>query len=136
MEEDVIIEKMLQEMVRKSQRKEDGPCPSRIVNCDRALFTDILNKCRVVLADFWAEWCGPCKMVEPIVEEVARKYASKVAVAKVNVDENSDLAVEHGILSIPTLIVFSNGREVKRLVGYYPGLARELFRTLDSLMGS
>ncbi|MEM1690983.1 MAG: thioredoxin [Thermofilaceae archaeon] len=134
MDEDIIIEKMLQEMVRKSQRREESACPNGVVRCDRELFTELLHKCKVVLADFWAEWCGPCRMVEPIVEEVARKYASRIAVAKVNVDENSDLAAEHGVLSIPTLIIFNNGREVKRLVGYYPGLARELFRTLESLI--
>ncbi|MEM0023714.1 MAG: thioredoxin [Thermofilaceae archaeon] len=134
MDEDVIIEKMLREMVRKSQRREESVCPNGVIECNREYFTELLSKCKVVLADFWAEWCGPCRMVEPIVEEVARKYASRIAVAKVNVDENSDLAAEHGVLSIPTLIIFNNGREVKRLVGYYPGLARELFRTIDSLI--
>ncbi|MEM1764202.1 MAG: thioredoxin [Thermofilaceae archaeon] len=134
MDEDIIIEKMLQEMIRKSQRREESACPKGVVRCDREYFAELLHKCKVVLADFWAEWCGPCRMVEPIVEEVARKYASRITVAKVNVDENSDLAAEHGVLSIPTLIIFNNGREVKRLVGYYPGLARELFRTIESLI--
>ena len=71
-----------------------------------------------VLVDFWATWCGPCKMMAPIVEQVAKETtASNVKIGKIDVDENPDLAVKYGIMSIPTFIVFENGNAVKTLVG-------------------
>lgn len=71
-----------------------------------------------VLVDFWADWCGPCKMIAPVVEEVAGEYQGKVQVAKVNVDQNRNIAAEFKINSIPTLIVFKGGSEVDRFVGF------------------
>ncbi|HMY85786.1 MAG TPA: thioredoxin, partial [Microthrixaceae bacterium] len=70
-----------------------------------------------VLVDFWAEWCGPCKMVAPILEEIATEQAGKVRVAKVNVDENPGLATKFNVMSIPTMIVFKDGQEAQRLIG-------------------
>ncbi len=72
-----------------------------------------------VLVDFYADWCGPCKMVAPIVEEIANERTD-ITVGKVNVDENGAIAAKYGIVSIPTLIVFKNGKEHARLVGYRP----------------
>lgn len=72
---------------------------------------------RPVLVDFWAEWCGPCKMVAPILEEIATEQAGKVRVAKVNVDENPGLATKFNVMSIPTMIVFKDGQEAQRLIG-------------------
>ena len=72
------------------------------------------------LVDFWAPWCGPCIMMTPVLEEFASKYDGKVNVIKVNVDEVPDVAVRYGIMSIPTLILFKNGLEVKRVIGYMP----------------
>ena len=71
-----------------------------------------------VLVDFWAEWCGPCKMIAPVVEEVANDYAGKLAVAKLNVDDNKTIPSNFSVVSIPTLIVFKNGKEVERIVGF------------------
>jgi thioredoxin 1 len=70
-----------------------------------------------VLVDFWAEWCGPCKMIAPILEEIAGEQAGKVQIAKVNVDDHPDLAMRFDVMSIPTLIVFKDGQAQKRLIG-------------------
>ncbi len=78
---------------------------------------EVLNSELPVLVDFWAPWCGPCKMVGPIVESLAGENKGKIAIAKVNVDENQSLAMRYGIRGIPTLAFFKNGAEVKRIVG-------------------
>jgi thioredoxin 1 len=70
-----------------------------------------------VIVDFWAEWCGPCKMIAPILDEIASEHAGKLSVAKLNVDENPDVARRFDVMSIPTLIVFKDGAPQKRLVG-------------------
>jgi thioredoxin 1 len=70
-----------------------------------------------VVVDFWAEWCGPCKMIAPILDEIARENAGKVTIAKLNVDENPDVARRFDVMSIPTLIVFKDGTAQKRLIG-------------------
>jgi len=79
--------------------------------------SEVLESDKPVLVDFWAEWCGPCKMVSPIVEEIASENSEKLKVVKLNVDENPDTAREYGIMSIPTLLVFKGGRPDKRIVG-------------------
>lgn len=73
-----------------------------------------------VFVDFYADWCGPCQMAAPIVDKLAGEYAGKAVVAKVNVDENNDISGEHGVMSIPTVIIFKNGEEVDRKIGF-PG---------------
>lgn len=78
---------------------------------------EILNSDKPALVDFWAPWCMPCRMIAPIVEEIAEEMQGKAVVGKVNVDEEGELAMQFGIASIPTLIVFKGGKEVKRVVG-------------------
>jgi thioredoxin 1 len=88
----------------------------------------VTNNAKPVLLDFWAPWCGPCRMMEPVLEEVAAEWGDKLAVGKVNVDENPGTATKYDILSIPTLLVFSGGEVAKKLVGAMPKkrLAEEL----------
>ena len=85
-----------------------------------AAFNDLINGDKPVLVDFLAEWCGPCRMVGPIVEEIAGEYAAKISVAKLNVDENPQTAMQYDVMSIPTMIVYQDGVEKKRIVGARP----------------
>ena len=83
-------------------------------------FEDVINSEQPVLVDFWAEWCGPCKMIGPLVEELAGDYEGKAVVGKVNVDENPNVSAKFGIRSIPTLLVFKEGEIVDKQVGAVP----------------
>lgn len=84
---------------------------------DQSFDSDVLKANLPVLVDFWAEWCGPCKMIAPILEEVAKDYSGKLKVAKVNVDENSNTPGQYGIRGIPTLLLFKGGNVVATKVG-------------------
>lgn len=81
---------------------------------------EVLKADLPVMLDFWAVWCGPCKVLSPIVEELAKDYAGKLKVGKVNVDENNNLAMKYGVMSIPTLKFFKNGQVVGELIGAAP----------------
>lgn len=84
---------------------------------DQSFESDVLNSSTPVLVDFWAEWCGPCKMLAPILESVVDDYAGKVKIVKINVDDNPETAPKFGIRGIPTLILFKNGQVVTTKVG-------------------
>ncbi|SDY37595.1 thioredoxin [Lachnobacterium bovis] len=81
---------------------------------------EVLESDIPVLVDFWASWCGPCKMISPVISEIAEEYAGKVKVGKINVDEQPDLSAQFNIVSIPTLLVFKNGRIANSSVGLIP----------------
>ena len=91
---------------------------------------EVLKSEMPVLVDFWAAWCGPCKMVGPIVEELANDYVGKAKVCKLNVDDCGRIAQSYGVMSIPTLILFKDGQEANRIVGFRP--KAELAKMLES----
>ena len=97
---------------------------------DAAFDADVLQNSKAVLLDFWAEWCGPCKMIAPMLDEVAGKYEDKLDIVKLNVDENPNVAQKFGIRSIPTLMLFKDGAVQAQLMGAMP--MRQLEEFLDT----
>jgi len=96
---------------------------------DTSFEQDVLKSEKAVLVDFWAPWCGPCRSIAPVIEEIASEYAHKLKVAKLNVDENQLTASRYGVMSIPTLILFKDGKPAERLIGYMP--KEEIKRHID-----
>ncbi len=83
-------------------------------------FDKALSGGGLVMVDFWAQWCGPCQMLSPVIEDLAGQYEGKVTVGKVNIDEEQELAIRYGVMSIPTVIFFKDGKEIDRKVGVMP----------------
>lgn len=101
---------------------------------DAEFQSTVLEAGTPVVVDFWAPWCGPCRMVSPIVEELSNEYGEKVRFAKMNTDDNETTSSQFGIWSIPTLVIFKDGKEVNRLVGFAPKeqLKRQIDRSIAS----
>ncbi len=108
---------------------------SKPVEIEEAKFDEIVLKSAIpVLVDFWAPWCGPCRMVAPVVDELSGEYDGKVGFFKVNVDDNRKIANKYGVMSIPTLIIFKNGAPVGNIVGFRP--KPELKKALDAALAA
>lgn len=88
-----------------------------LVFSDQTFKQEVLESTQPVIVDFWAPWCGPCRIVSPIIDELATEYAGKIKVGKVNVDENNQTAGQYGVMSIPSIVFFKNGQPVKTMVG-------------------
>src|SRR6476661_2839708 len=87
---------------------------------DKSFDKDVLQENTLTITDFWAEWCPPCHRIAPILDEIAREYDGKIKIAKLDVDYNPQVQAQYGVQSIPTLIIFKDGKEVERLVGAMP----------------
>jgi len=124
MEKDEELEKIkrakLEEMAHRVLQNPEGSASDKPIEVTDATFKETIQNHSLVVVDCWAAWCGPCRMVAPIIDEMARDYAGKILFAKLNVDENREVATQYEIMSIPTLLVFKNGQPVDRIVGAMP----------------
>ena len=124
-EEDEELEKVkrakLQEMMRSvAGKRQEKPALSKPVEVTDATFKETIQNHPLVVVDCWATWCGPCRMIAPVIEEMAQDYVGIILFGKLNVDENREVATEYQIMSIPTMLVFKNGKLVDRIVGAMP----------------
>jgi thioredoxin 1 len=104
---------------------------AEIINTTDADFTnDVSESDKLVIVDMWAEWCGPCKMMDPVLKDIAEEYNGKVKVVRINIDHNQNTPVKFSVMNIPTLLFFKNGKEVDRVIGAVP--KRQLMKKLDA----
>ncbi|WP_456329898.1 thioredoxin [Archaeoglobus sp.] len=118
---ELIRQKKIREMMQKmSGEEKPKKVVSSPVNLNSSNFDETLKSNENVVVDFWAEWCMPCRMIAPVVEELAKEYAGKVVFGKLNTDENPTIAARYGISAIPTMIFFKKGKPVDQIVGALP----------------
>jgi len=120
-EEDEELERIkqakLQKMMKSVAPEKRGTAFNKPVEMTDATFKEMIKNHPLVVVDCWAPWCGPCRMVAPIIEELSRDYAGKILFGKLNVDENREVGTQYDIMSIPTLLVFKNGKLVDTIIG-------------------
>lgn len=113
-------QKMLRQLMEKATETQKESVADKPVDLTDATFKEAIQNHTLVVVDCWAPWCGPCLYVSPIVEEIAQDYAGKIFFGKLNVDENRRVAMQYSIMSIPTLLIFKNGRLVDQIIGAMP----------------
>ena len=116
MEDDEELERIRQKKIKELTQK----APNKPIKITDATFIKTIQNHPLVVVDCWAPWCTPCHMVAPILEEMAQDYAGKILIGKLNVDENQKIPMQYGIMSIPTLLVFRNGKLVDKIIGAMP----------------
>lgn len=123
-EEDEELERIkaakLQKMMKSGAPEKRGTAFNKPVEMTDATFKEMIQNHPLVVVDCWAPWCGPCRMVAPIIEELSRDYAGKILFGKLNVDENREVSTQYDIMSIPTLLVFKKGKLVDTIIGAMP----------------
>jgi thioredoxin 1 len=123
-EEDEELERIkqakLQKMMKSAAPQKRGTAFNKPVEMSDATFKEMIQNHPLVVVDCWAPWCGPCRMVAPIIEELSRDYAGKILFGKLDVDENREVSTQYDIMSIPTLLVFKNGKLVDTIIGAMP----------------
>ena len=110
----------LREMMKSVASEKQGTSLNEPVEMTDATFKEMIQNHSLVVVDCWAPWCGPCQMVAPVIKELARDYAGKILFGKLNVDKNQEVSTQYGIMSIPTLLVFKNGKLVDTIIGAIP----------------
>jgi thioredoxin 1 len=110
----------LQKMMKSTTPQKRGTAFNKPVEMTDATFKEIIQNHPLVVVDCWALWCGPCRMVAPVIEELSRDYAGKILFGKLDVDKNREVSVQYDIMSVPTLLVFKNGRLVDTIIGAMP----------------
>ena len=122
------------ERIRIKKMKELMDKMLKPIEINETNFKEVIFKYDNVVVDFWAEWCGPCRMIAPIIDELAKEYAGKVVFAKLNVDEAENIAIEYGISAIPTLMFFKKGKPIDMMVGVHP--KSEIKRWIDNILST
>jgi thioredoxin 1 len=119
---ETIKQRKLRQLMEKAVETENKkkPALNKPIEVSDATFKDVIQNNPIVVVDCWAPWCAPCHMVAPVIEEMARDYAGRILFGKLNVDENREVATQYQIMSIPTLLVFKNGKLADRIVGAMP----------------
>ncbi len=117
-----IKQRKLEQLMKKAVEPENAKKPAlkKPIEVSDATFKEVIQNHSLVVVDCWAPWCGPCFMVAPVVEEMARDYAGKILFGKLNVDENRGVSMQYQIMSIPTLLVFKDGKLLDRIIGAMP----------------
>jgi len=115
-----IRRKKRMEMIERMSGEKGSSSPNTPINLTDATMEDAVKKYPTLVVDCWAAWCGPCKMIAPVVEQLAAKLAGKMVFGKLNVDENQQTSLKYQIMSIPALLVFKDGKHVDTLIGYMP----------------
>ena len=117
---EALRQKKLEELKRQKQEETVQSSIGVTVEVTDQNFAETIGRQGLVVIDCWAVWCSPCRMLSPIIEEIARDYAGKILVGKLNVDQNHEVAIEYQIMSIPTILIFKDGKLVDRIVGLMP----------------
>lgn len=123
-DEDIELERIkqakMQKMIKSAPPEKRGIAFNKPVEMTDATFKETIQNHSLVVVDCWAPWCGPCRMIAPVIEELARDYAGKILFGKLNVDENREVSAQYDIMSIPTLLVFKKGKLVDTIIGAMP----------------